>query len=250
MQTQLTVIKKKYYQILDKKSRYIANRLRKGNEVTKVLLDYIQELYMSENNLKTYYFEDKIFEYAYHQPITSDLEFLIARILFNYSKIKGLKWEIYLRRQENSITPDIRIKKGGKVLAVIEIKAAVGFMRHLFNKEIYKKELQKYKEHISNKSPYDSIVRLRKKLLSYAKESNIKLNRVFVLIPTLRAAHRKKSDLEIDDYIEQFSKATKIPKENLIILSENLKTGIKRAKRNDYKQTTGFEDFIEIISKN
>jgi hypothetical protein len=249
METKLTVIKKRYYQILDKKSRYIAYRLKKGNEVTKVLLDYVQELYMSEKKLKSYYFNEKIFEYAYHQPITSDLEFLIARILFNYSKIKGLKWEIYLRKQENSIAPDIRIKKNSKVLAIIEIKAAVGFMRHVFNKEIYKKGLQKYKEHLSEKSPYESIVRLRKKLRSYAEESNVNINKIFMLIPTLKATHRKKSDLGINDYIEQFSKATKIPKRNLIILSENLTSGITKIKRNDYKQTTSFEDFIEIISK-
>src|SRR3989344_7575268 len=101
MTQKLIKLKKDYYNYLDRKARYIAYNISKKQKVTKLLLDYIGELYDSAKSEIS--FKNEKFEAAYHPPITSELEFLIARIFYYYSNFKKLEWKIYLRRQKGEL---------------------------------------------------------------------------------------------------------------------------------------------------
>jgi len=85
-------LKENYYKYLDKKSRHVARLLSMKRPITNLLLKYINELYNSARLDAS--FKNKNFESAYHNPISSDLEFLVARILYHYSIYKKLNWKI------------------------------------------------------------------------------------------------------------------------------------------------------------
>jgi len=157
MAQKLTKLKKDYYNYLDRKARYIAYKLSKSQPATKLILDYIKELYESAkvDNLK-----NNKFESAYHNPISSELEFLIARVLYHYSNFKKTDWKIYLRRQVGKTAPDIRIESNNKTLAIIEVKAKAGWIQPFFSKERYAKDMKKLRSGESDFDPRDLIKKL------------------------------------------------------------------------------------------
>ena len=116
--------KKKYFDILNKRARNIAKRLSQNKKVSHLLLEDISQLYDAANTEKEFD-DDDFFQSAYHQPITSELEFLMARIFFHYSKQNDLGWEIHLRKQKKDIetgkmvAPDIKIMKNGKIIVIL-----------------------------------------------------------------------------------------------------------------------------------
>lgn len=120
-------IKKEYFDALDRNALNMSNRLIDGNGTTRLLLQGLAELYQG-SRMEREGFKDQGFESAYHQSVTSDFEFLIARILYHYSRERRLGWKIFLRRQKKKCVPDIRIESHGKTVAIIEIKASVGWM--------------------------------------------------------------------------------------------------------------------------
>ncbi|MBL0255097.1 MAG: hypothetical protein IPQ27_09070 [Chitinophagaceae bacterium] len=115
-----------YLSDIDKIAKSIAEDFTGGQKITERLLKTIIDLYQSAKVEQA--FKDEYFETAYHSPITGELEFFIARILFHYSALNDKKWKIYLRRQESKTAPDIRLLKNDKTFAIIEVKARqVGF---------------------------------------------------------------------------------------------------------------------------
>ena len=247
----LAQLKKAYNDYLNKKANNIAWILSSKKNVTKLILDCIGELYEAANLEKNY--PENNFEAAYHNPITSDLEFLIARILAYYSKRKHLGWKVYLRKQYKKTAPDIRIEKKRKTIAIIEIKAKVGWMQTVFSKETYKKELKRYKTG-AGPDPKELIKRAANQIKKYHKTFKIPPSRIYVLLPALKEAHRKKSKQGVNDYRDFFLKKTGLPKNNLIIMSENLMLSLDGkpkdiTARRDYNETRQFEDFVSEISK-
>ena len=247
MTKKLVKLKQDYYLYLDRKARYIASQLCESKEVSKLLLDYIEELYESA---KAGNFENDKFESAYHNPISSDLEFLIARILYHYSNQKRLNWKIYLRRQVGKTAPDIRVESNNKTIAVIEVKAKAGWIQPFFSKERYKKDIKKLNEGKSKFDPREQIKKVRNQLKKYCTEYDIKPKQVFVLLPSLILVHRKKSPQTIQDYEKQFTKNSGLLKKNLLLLSFNLVLDLSsNPKRKDYSPTKRFEDFISSLRK-
>ena len=247
MTQKLITLKKKYYIYLDRKARHIAHKLSKKQAVTKLLLDYIKELYESA---KVANLQNKRFESAYHNPISSELEFLVARVLYHYSNFKKTDWKIYLRRQVGKTAPDIRIESNNKTRAIIEVKAKAGWIQPFFSKERYVKDMKKLRTGESESDPGDLIQKVKKQLVKYYKTYNVKPKQVFVLLPSLKSVHRKKSTQQIKDYELQFKKNSGLPQKSLILLSNNPLLDLSsKPSRKQYQVTNNFEKFVELLNK-
>jgi hypothetical protein len=244
----LIQLKGSYFDYLDRKARHLAFTLKSKRNVTKLILDYIKELYKSANLEKAY--NNESFESAYHNPVSSEMEFMISRMLYHYSNLKNLGWKIYLRRQVGKTAPDIRIEKNNKTLAIIEIKARAGWIQCFLSQETFNKELYKYKN--SNGRAADPRVlnkRLKDQLKKYYETFNITRNHIYVLLPTLKEVHRTNSDLKINNYLSFFSKTSKLPKQNLILLSYNLSLNLgEESDRKDYNPSDLLEGFIKRLT--
>ena len=246
MAKKLINIKRQYYLYLDRKARHIAFLLKRRKKVTKLLLNYIGELYKS-SKLSNFVKTDK-FETAYHNPISSDLEFLIARILYHLSKMKKLDYKVYLRRQIKNTAPDIRLERAGKTLAVIEVKAKVGWIQSVFSSEQRKKDMKKIKEGKSGMDPRESIKKFSAQIEKYHKVYKINSERVFVLLPSIREAYRINSGLPIKAYIKEFAKNSKLPGRNLLLLSKNPLLNLsENPPQKSFMPTVRFEKFVSLI---
>jgi hypothetical protein len=245
----LIKLKEAYFNYLDRKARHLAYTLKIKKHVTRLVLDYIKELYQSANLEKAYNKEG--FESAYHNPVSSEMEFLISRMLYHYSRSKKLGWKIYLRRQVGKAAPDIRIEKNNKTLAIIEIKAKAGWIQCFLSKETFNKELNKYKNGIGKATdPRALNKRLKDQLRKYYDTFNITRNHVYVLLPTLKEVHRANSNQKINDYLSFFSKTSRLPRQNLILLSSNLSLNLsEESKRKDYKPTNLLEGFVKRVTE-
>lgn len=244
----LVELKKEYFHILDKKARHIAHNLVLKKKVTKLLLKYIHMLYISAQAERKY--KNEYFGSAYHQPITSDLEFMLARIFHHYSLKTSLDWEIYLRKQikdtsaEKLIAPDIRIERNGEIVSIIEIKAKAGWMQPFFSERRKKGDLKKG---LHPEKQIEIIGGQIKKYSAFKRCGNAK---VFVLLPTFIHVHRNKYNDSIEDYRSAFANNSKLKKENLILLSANPSLDLAaEIKDKDLLPTDDFEKLISKISK-
>jgi hypothetical protein len=234
----------KFYQTIDEKANDIAKKISNNENVTSDILQFINEIYNEVASYKDHFHDDK-FESAYHEPITPYLEFFIARILYHFSEIKKLGWKIYLRRQvgkkPNRVAPDIRIEKNGKTTAIIEIKAKIGWAQGMFSEERF----EKYK-----KKSRKIIEMFRKTLKKYKNLFNIDYSKIFLLIPSLKEAHKKTSDESFDDHINWTSEKTRLSDENIIVLSENLELELEeKVDPNKLSPTTRFEKMIKKLER-
>lgn len=245
----LVEIKREYFNNINEKAKYIAHNIshgKKGNKATPVLLKYISELYKSANVEKE--FNNTLFDSAYHQPVTSDFELLIARALYYISNRKKLGWKIYLRRQHKDngvvVTPDIKIEKEGKVVAIIEVKAKAGWMQSFFS------NIRRDKDFEQNKNPDELIAKVKKQIDKYVQIEGANKNKVFVLLPTFIHVSRKNNDETVEDFRKAFAYNSGLSKDNLILLSKNKSLNLADIKNDDkIDATDDFERFIEKIEK-
>lgn len=246
--SELIKAKKNWFHLLDRKARNIAYKLTRKQKITKLLLKYIAELYDCANTEEDYSREN--FKSAYHQSITSNLEFLVSRILYHFSNMNHLAWTINLRqpkKDRNSgqmVAPDIKIEKEGKIVAIMEIKAKAGWMQPFFSEKREQKDIE------MGRDPKGIITKSRDQLLKYAQLESCGKDKIFVFLPTFIHVNRKKYENSGDNYRETFAKNSTLKKENLILLSENtsLDLAINREKK-DYAPTNDFENFIKTIAQ-
>lgn len=246
MSTKLSELKKMYYAQLDRKARYIARRMSEGKSVGRLLLLSIEELYLSAHTQES--FDQDAFRVRYHNPISSELEFLIARILHHYSNFEKLQWAIYVRCQKGKTAPDIRIDYNGKTLAIVEIKAKAGWIQPFFSSERAGKDMAKLKEGKSSFNPDDLIKRVSAQFKKYYETYNVTPEQIFVLLPSLALVHRKRSKRILDDYEKDFARNSGLPKSNLILLSNNLLLDLSPIKEGKKYEPTGhFERLIQSL---
>lgn len=244
----LEFIKIKYQQYLDRKARNLAYSLGKSKKVTSLLLDYIKELYDSAKSESD--FTSDNFETAYHSPISSDLEFLLARTLYHYANLKKLGWKIYLRKQVGKTAPDIRIERDNRTLAIIEIKAKAGWIQAFFSKERFDSEMKKLRAGTGKFDPRELVKKVRGQIDKYYETYNIASDQIFIFLPTLKLVHRKRYSSQMKDYDSYFQKTSGLPRKNLILLSSNFLLDLSaNPSRADYKPTSRFESLISFLSK-
>lgn len=235
-----------YYKFLDLKAKSISEKL-KTKSASIELLNLIIELYKSAKVELNFTNADE-FESAYHSPITSEFEFAISRILFHYSKVNNLGWKVLLRKQIAKTAPDIRIEKGNKTLAVIEIKVKAGWIQPFLSQDRFDNDSLKYKNKKSKSNPVDLVEKLKNQLLKYKNVFDLEVENIFFLLPTLDNVHRNHYKKELLDYVEYFEKTSGLPADNLILLSKNIKLNLSEPGNNpSLEPTTSFERMLNTI---
>ncbi|MDP2628984.1 MAG: hypothetical protein Q8P15_03750 [Nanoarchaeota archaeon] len=243
-------IKKEYYDKLDNMALCIAKKLGEDENVTEDILECIRKIY---GGTRLNRLNEENFHSSYHQSATPDAEFFISRIFFNFSLLNKLNWNILLRVQSKIngkfFSPDIRIEKEGKTLAIVEFKLKVGWIQGLFSDKRAEYDRKKMKEGqtIFDVDKFRQSEKERVDKLSGGFE--VSKDKIFYLVPSLREAHRKKYETTIEDYKRIFTGVVGIPERNLILLSNNLRLNLdvenlkeKLSPRND------FESFIKMLN--
>ena len=239
--------KKLYYDSIDKMAKKIADNFVAGDLVTEDILKFINELYDSAKVEQS--FKTSSFETAYHSPISSELEFYIARIFYHLSELEGKEWKILLRRQQGKTAPDIRIEKGGKTIAIVEIKAKAGWIQPFFSEQRYNVDKERF-ENGSSFDPDALIVKSREQLTKYFQVFAITNDDIFLFLPTLALVHRKKYNTSLEEYRTYFSKTSGFPEENLILLSENKSLDLSLViKGKELLPTRDFEKLLDKLLK-
>lgn len=116
----MLITRKSYLERLDNLAGSAAKLPNDGTAISLLVLKTIVDLDKAAKVESS--FTNENFETAYHSPITGELEFLVARILYHYSSLNGRGWKILLRRQVNKTAPDIRVEVQGKTIAVIRVR--------------------------------------------------------------------------------------------------------------------------------
>ena len=236
--------KKLYYDSIDKMAKKIADNFVAGGSITQEILKFINELYDSAKVEQS--FKTSSFETAYHAPISSELEFYIARIFYHLSELERKEWKILLRRQQGKTAPDIRIEKGGKTIAIVEIKAKAGWIQPFFSEQRYNVDKERF-ENGSSFDPDALIVKSREQLTKYFQVFAITNDDIFLFLPTLALVHRKKYNTTLEEYRNYFSKTSGFPKENLILLSEDKSLDLSLAIEG--KELSPTRDFEKLLDK-
>ncbi len=236
--------KKLYYDSIDKMAKKIADNFVAGGSITQEILKFINELYDSTKVEQS--FKSSSFETAYHAPISSELEFYIARIFYHLSELERKEWKILLRRQQGKTAPDIRIEKGGKTIAIVEIKAKAGWIQPFFSEQRYNVDKERF-ENGSSFDPDALIVKSREQLTKYFQVFAITNDDIFLFLPTLALVHRKKYNTTLEEYRNYFSQTSGFPKENLILLSENKSLDLSLAIEG--KELSPTRDFEKLLDK-
>ena len=236
--------KKLYYDSIDKMAKKIADNFVAGDLVTEDILKFINELYDSAKVEQS--FKTSSFETAYHAPISSELEFYIARIFYHLSELERKEWKILLRKQQSKTAPDIRIEKGGKTVAIVEIKAKAGWIQPFFSEQRYNVDKERF-ENGSSFDPDALIVKSREQLTKYFQVFAITNDDIFLFLPTLALVHRKKYNTTLEEYRNYFSQTSGFPEENLILLLENKSLDLSLAIEG--KELSPTRDFEKLLDK-
>jgi hypothetical protein len=238
--------RKTYYDELDRIAEVAATCSLDDAQISEAILRTLGELYVAAKVEKE--FENAFFETAYHSPVTSELEFFIARILYHYSVVNDRGWKVLLRRQERKTAPDIRLTKGGITFAVIEIKAKAGWMQGFFSPEKFAKDKAKFDSKEWAFDPGAGNEKSRDQLEKYFSTFGIGPEQVFLLLPTLALVHQKKSKMDLVGYYEYFSQTSGLPSENLVLLSGNMRLDLSY-NLGDLLPTGNFERMLGLLDK-
>jgi hypothetical protein len=232
---------------LDEGAKKLAVRPVEGTVFTDAILRTTAQLYrLAQSETR---FKDAFFESAYHSPITGDLEFFLARVLYWYSSEKSLRWKILLRRQVKRVVPDIRIEIDGSTTAIIEVKAKVGFQQCCYSKERFEYDLERFNSGKSKSNPAEQIERVRGQFQKYQQTFNLPFERVYLFLPTLAMVHREKYSTTLNQYYKYISTTTGLPQKNLIILSKALRLNLAKKLPNELMPTGNFERMLLKLSK-
>ena len=243
----LAALSRQYYSELDRRATEIADQLGKDRSVTRLLLDCIRDMYGAARSGSVLEVDDPLFEAAYHPPISSDLEFLVARVLYRYSRQQDLGWKILLRRQVGNTAPDIRVEHGGRTLAIVEVKAKAGWVQPIFSDDRYRKDMIKYGQG-KGQDPEIIVTRFREQCSKYCSKFGLANDRVFILLPSLTLVHRKKSSHKAEYYERAFLRNSGLSKHSLILLSRNLLLNLSSNRiLGEYKPTNRFEKFVQAL---
>lgn len=260
-------LKLQYYNVLDKRALELAEKFKNNLDVTFDVLTLIYRLYESTKVVEIFNEDD--FSLAYNPPITSDFEFLIARIFHHYSKICNLNWVIFLRRQKGIkgketqnidelqdkakkiktklVAPDIRIEKNGAAIALIEIKARTSYAKSFFSKLIYEKAIDpKNNQHdILNQKCRDQINK-------YLKCFKCKPSDFYYIVPSLFGSHGKTSTETLKQHLDFFKKESGLPRNNFVLLSNNMNLDLSNLKQelneNELQPTSLLEDMMKKLA--
>lgn len=236
----------KYYQDIDANARVIASDFVRELPISDKILKSIIAMYQSAKVEQE--FIDDFFEAAYHSPITGELEFFISRILYHLSKALNKDWKIFLRRQKKKTAPDIRLVKDNITIAIIEVKAKAGWIQPFLSPERFQNDKRRQQNGKTDFDPDKLIANSKNQLKKYFDTFGITNKEVFLFLPTLAMVHRKKYTTDLDGYYKYFETTSGLPKDNLILLSQNKRLDLSFM-TNDLSPTCDFEKLLtKLIS--
>ena len=235
----------KYYQDIDDNAGAIVKEFIQQRAITDKVLNAIIAMYQSAKVEQQ--FKDSFFETAYHSPITGELEFFISRILYHQSKALNKGWKILLRRQEKKTAPDIRLVKNDKTFAIIEVKAKAGWIQPFLSPERFQHDKNRLLNLKSTFDPDTLIANSKRQLTKYCDAFGITNENVFLLLPTLALVHRKKYVTEFSGYYDYFATTSGLPKNNLILLSQNKRLDLSYM-TSDLSPTNDFEKLLTKLT--
>lgn len=245
MMNNIITSKANYTQTLDSEAKKIAAIYLENKPITPELLEVVHDLYTSAKLDK---YDDDCFDSAYHNPITSDFEFIIARIIYHLSKHYNLGWFILLRKQKNKCAPDIRIEKDGKTLVVIEIKVKAGWIQQIFSDRRFNYDLERYNTDKIKIHPKEKVAEVKEQFDKYSELFGIDRKNVFVLIASLSNVHRKKEvKADVNTYKRTFVRNAELGIDNLVVLSNNVNVDI--SKEDDLSLYEPSEDFERMLER-
>lgn len=220
MRNELIHLREQHIEILDNFSKELAEEIKKGNLITGKMIQVIVNLYDTAKIEKKIN-ENNGFSSSYHPPVTSDFEFIMARLIFHVGKIFNKDWKVDLRRQVNKATPDIRISKNNNTLWILELKVSLGWIRSFICPTFYKKSLE-MKNNGKNWNPDIFNKEQARQLEKYSETYSISKNRIFFVVPSLASIHyrRDSNGLVIDDYRNHFKSVSGLSAENLVIFNK------------------------------
>lgn len=249
MRNELMQLREQHIEILDNFSKELAEEIKKGKLITEKMIQAIVNLYDTANIEKKIN-EKNGFSSAYHSPVTSDFEFIFARLIYHIGIIFNKGWKVDLRRQINKTTPDIRISKNDKTLWILELKVSLGWIRSFICPTFYKKSIER--KNSRNKWDPDIFNKEQaRQLEKYSESYSISKNRIYYVVPSLASIHYRKDskDLVIDDYRNHFKKVSGLSAENLVIFNENLiqRLNIPRETSQNFSPTKDLENMIKFF---
>jgi hypothetical protein len=108
--------------------------------------------------------------------------------------------------------------------------------------------MRKLRSGTSDFDPRVLIKKVRKQMTKYSDTFEIKPERVFVFLPSLKLVHRKRSTRKLEDYEADFAKNSGLSRQNLIILSQNLSLDLSSNQlKKNFQPTDRFERFVKLL---
>ena len=236
--------KKIFYEYIDRDAGSVIEDFRKGNPITKKILEDIALLYSSSDiTMKELAKKALSLEYtAMNVSLATEISNYFSRICSHISHHYKKNWEVLLRRELGELTPDIIIAERKtsqkdklsleKIKAVIELRPQEWIRAFIVGKGENCWGWQIEKTDICS-------VESRAYFQKYVTTLGVSLSDIFVILPTLSVSPQN-SVKNITELQECFSQNTGIPAENLVILSENRflqESGL----------TTHFEKFLQKL---
>lgn len=217
--------KKIFYEYIDRDAGSVIEDFRKGNPITKKILEDIALLYFSSDiTMKELAKKALSLEYtAMNVSLATEISNYFSRICFHITHHYKKNWEVLLRRELGELTPDVIITERKtsktekpspeKIKAVIELRPQEWIRAFIVEKgescwgwQIERMDICS----VENKAY----------LQKYVTTLGVSLSDIFVILPTLSVSPQN-SVKNITELQECFSQNTGIPAENLVILSEN-----------------------------
>ncbi len=224
---------------------------KKGLPITKQILEDIHKLYLGsqiaedELHKKAPSLEGAVMEASFATEISN----YFSRICYHISLLYGKEWSILLRPELGELTPDIIITEWKtpkaeelspkKIKAVIELRTKE-WIQALMAENEWKNRWAGKKEKVDIYSEEG-----KTHFQKYTEQLGVSLDDIFVVLPTLPVGEQNAIET-IAQQQERFAQSTGIPKENLVILSENKPSPEVDALTN---LTTYFEKFIQKLLK-
>lgn len=244
--------KDEFYTGINTSARMVVENFKKGLPITKQILDDIHKLYLGsllaedELHKKAPSIEGAVMEASFATEISN----YFSRICYHISNLYGKGWRILLRRELGELTPDIIITEWKtpkveelspkKIKAVIELRTKE-WIQALMAEDEWKNRWAGKKEEVDIYSEEG-----KTHFQKYTELLGVSLNDIFVVLPTFPVGEQNAIET-IAQQQERFTQSTGIPKENLVILSENKHSPEVDALTN---LTTYFEKFIrELLNK-
>lgn len=124
-----------------------------------------------------------------------------------------------------------------------------GWTECFFSPERLDSDIKRFESHKSKLNPLDLIENQKNQLKKYYETFEITNRNVFLLLPTFALVHRRKYTTELTGYYDYFELTSGLPRENFVLLSENLNLNLSDPSSNGLMPSLNFENLLTKLLK-